>query len=80
MGGCYQWPSVSEVLDYRQRVKKMILEFIDTAPLELPVTMEHPWVRLSLSLSLSLCVCVCVCECKCVTGQTNCVSVCTSVT
>ena len=44
MGGSYDWPSVSEVLDYRHRVKEVILKFIDTAPLELPITREHPWV------------------------------------
>ena len=44
MGGSYKWPSVSEVLDYRRKVKEVILDVIDNAPLELPVTKDHPWV------------------------------------
>lgn len=45
MGGSYKWPSISEVLEYRQKVKEMVLKFIETTPLELPVTWDHPWVR-----------------------------------
>ena len=44
MGGSYKWPSVSEVLDYRRKVKEVILDVIDNTPLELPVTKDHPWV------------------------------------
>ena len=60
MGGSYDWPSVSEVLDYRHRVKEVILKFIDTAPLELPITREHPWVSVYVSVWVCVCVCVCV--------------------
>ena len=48
MGGSYKWPSVSEVLDYRRKVKEVILDVIANAPLELPVTQNHPWVCPSL--------------------------------
>ena len=44
MGGSYKWPSVSEVLDYRRKVKEVMLDVIDNVPLELPVTQDHPWV------------------------------------
>ena len=44
MGGSYKWPCLSDVMDYREKVKKVILDVIDNAPLELPVTQDHPWV------------------------------------
>ena len=44
MGGSYEWPSLSDVMDYRKKVKEVILDVIDHAPLELPVTQDHPWV------------------------------------
>ena len=44
MGGTFQWPNLAEVLQFRQEVYKVILEVIETAPLELPITMNHPWV------------------------------------
>ena len=49
MGGSYKWPSVSEVMEYRGKVKDVILDVIDNAPLELPVTQDHPWVGPSLN-------------------------------
>ena len=45
MGGSYQWPSLSEVMEYRNRVREVMIEVIENAPLTLPVTMDHPWVR-----------------------------------
>ena len=54
MGGSYKWPSVSEVLDYRRKVKEVILDVIDNTPLELPVTQDHPWVSPSLNRPLSM--------------------------
>ncbi|XP_060556826.1 uncharacterized protein LOC132717387 isoform X2 [Ruditapes philippinarum] len=43
MGGSYQWPSVEETVLYRQQVRQIILDIIDTTPLELPITMESKW-------------------------------------
>ena len=54
MGGSYKWPSVSEVMDYRRKVKEVILDVIDNAPLELPVTQDHPWVSPCLDYPLLL--------------------------
>ena len=48
MGGSYQWPEVSEVLDYRRTVRQLILDVIDNTTLELPVTMDSPWVSQSV--------------------------------
>lgn len=44
MGGAYQWPEVREVMEYRRTVKELVTDLIDSAPLELPVTADHPWV------------------------------------
>ena len=48
MGGSFKWPSVPEVLQYRQDVRKAILEIIDSTSLELPVTPDHPWVSYAI--------------------------------
>jgi 5-histidylcysteine sulfoxide synthase len=43
----YDWPPVHEVRAYRDEVKKVILEVIDTAPLELPINWDSPfWIIL----------------------------------
>lgn len=44
MGGTFAWPAVAEVMKYRKQVFEIVLDVIDNAPLELPVTQEHPWV------------------------------------
>lgn len=44
MGGNYQWPSLEEVVNYRRQVKNLILDMIQNTPLELPITMDSPWV------------------------------------
>ncbi|XP_045158623.2 uncharacterized protein LOC123524473 [Mercenaria mercenaria] len=43
MGGSYQWPSVEETVRYRHEVRQVILNIIDTTPLQLPITMESKW-------------------------------------
>ena len=48
MGGAFQWPSLAEVLQFRQNVYEVIIEVIEKAPLQLPITMNHPWVRETL--------------------------------
>lgn len=43
----YQWPSVSDVRQYRQQVKDVVNKVIDTMPLPLPITQESPaWIIL----------------------------------
>ena len=44
MGGKYKWPQLDDVVEYRRRVRQLILQLIDKTPLELPVTMDSPWV------------------------------------
>ena len=39
----YNWPAVDAVRAYRARVKAVVLELIDTLPLQLPITKESPW-------------------------------------
>ena len=45
-GGRLDWPSIEEIVDYRMKVKELILQIIDDTPLELPVTKDSPWVRI----------------------------------
>ena len=44
MGGSFKWPRLSEVLEYRRQVRELVINIIETAPLQLPVTQDHPWV------------------------------------
>ena len=46
MGGSFKWPLLSEVLEYRRQVRELVISIIETAPLELPITQDHPWVCL----------------------------------
>ena len=45
MGGAYQWPSLEDVLDYRQKVFDLVMDVIEREPLKLPITQESPWVN-----------------------------------
>ena len=45
MGGAYQWPGLSEVMQYRKTVRQLVTDLISSATPSLPVTMDHPWVR-----------------------------------
>ncbi len=41
----YNWPAVSAVHDYRNKVKELLINIIQTLPLELPITWDHPfWI------------------------------------
>lgn len=43
----YDWPSVDDVLNYRDQVKSTVSQFIDTMPLSLPIKEDDPaWVIL----------------------------------
>ena len=44
MGGNLVWPKVSEVAEYRKKVRQTMLDVIENTPLELPVTQENKWV------------------------------------
>ena len=44
MGGAFKWPELEEIVEYRQKVKEVVLSVIDNTPLQLPVTQESPWV------------------------------------
>ncbi len=39
----YDWPRVDEVREYRKRVREVMDELIQTMPLALPVSWNHPW-------------------------------------
>lgn len=38
----YQWPTIQRLKEYRQQVRQLVLRFIDTMPLELPITWDSP--------------------------------------
>ena len=43
----YEWPTVDQVREYRQKVKLMVNGLIDTLPLEVPIKWEDPfWIIL----------------------------------
>lgn len=50
LGGAFKWPSLEEVMKYRKQVSEVVLDVIDNAPLQLPVTMEHPWWALFMGI------------------------------
>ena len=39
----YPWPAVSAVREYREKVKALVLQLIETLPMQLPITQESPW-------------------------------------
>ncbi len=39
----YSWPSPSDVKVYRHKVRDLILNLIDHAPLEMPINWNNPW-------------------------------------
>lgn len=39
----YVWPAVAEVLAYRNQVRQVVEQLIQTAPLALPIDWNHPW-------------------------------------
>ena len=43
----YNWPPISKVREYREKVKEVVINVIKTAPLSIPITWESPfWVVL----------------------------------
>lgn len=39
----YQWPTPAEVKSYRDQVRALVINLIETAPLQLPVDWNNPW-------------------------------------
>lgn len=39
----YQWPTPAEVKDYRDQVRMLVINLIETAPLQMPVDWNNPW-------------------------------------
>ena len=43
--GHYNWPTVDQVREYRQKAKKVVIKVIHEMPLQLPITWDNPfWV------------------------------------
>ncbi len=54
MGGTFKWPTVEEVVKYRTKVKDVVIEVIETAPLHLPIHHDHPWVNIYTPCTIQL--------------------------
>jgi 5-histidylcysteine sulfoxide synthase/putative 4-mercaptohistidine N1-methyltranferase len=39
----YVWPAVAEVMAYRNQVREVVRQLIQSAPLALPIDWNHPW-------------------------------------
>ncbi|XP_071117341.1 uncharacterized protein [Haliotis cracherodii] len=50
MGGSFEWPSLDQVVKYRQKVRNLILDQIDDTPLTLPITAESSWWGLVMGM------------------------------
>ncbi len=50
----FDWPEVDAVKKYRDRVKEIVLDIIDNAPLELPLDWNNPWWMLMMAIEHEL--------------------------
>ncbi|KAI6656595.1 Meiotically up-regulated protein [Oopsacas minuta] len=50
MGGALNWPSLERIIEYRRNVRKLILDVIDSTPLQLPITWDSTWWSLMLAI------------------------------
>lgn len=48
MGEKFCWPPISEIKEYRRKVRELVLETIDSTPLNLPIVCDSPWWALLL--------------------------------
>lgn len=39
----YDWPSVAEVQEYRNKIRALVCDLIDHAPLQTPINWQNPW-------------------------------------
>jgi len=49
----YDWPSIAEVKSYRNEVRALVEELIDTLPLTLPINWDHPWWAIMMGIEHS---------------------------
>lgn len=47
LGGAFDWPTVEQVHEYRNQVKTIVKNAIESYPLDLPITQLSPWVCIS---------------------------------
>ena len=50
MGGSFNWPSLDRIVGYRRKVRHLILDTIDSTPLQLPITWDSTWWSLMLAI------------------------------
>lgn len=53
MGGSFKWPSVQDVLQYRGKVRQMVLDLISSVPLKLPISQDDPVVSAYIESQLA---------------------------
>jgi len=49
----YEWPTVAEVKAYRNEVRALVEELIDTLPLTLPIDWDNPWWAIMMGIEHS---------------------------
>ncbi|ELU18927.1 hypothetical protein CAPTEDRAFT_226801 [Capitella teleta] len=50
MGGQLKWPKLDNVVDYRRKVRDVIINIIKKTPLQLPINMDSPWWGLFMGM------------------------------
>ncbi|KAJ8040813.1 Ergothioneine biosynthesis protein 1 [Holothuria leucospilota] len=50
MGGSYKWPVISDVVEFRRKVRSVIRNVIENATFHLPVTMDNPYWALFMGM------------------------------
>ncbi len=55
MGGSFRWPTLPEVMNYRDKVKGVVNDVIDSTLLQLPITPDSPWVS-GVALNCACCL------------------------
>lgn len=50
----YDWPSVDEVKDYRNKVRETVSQVIQNAPLKMPIDWQNPWWTILMGIEHEL--------------------------
>lgn len=50
----YDWPPIGQVQAYRDTLRRLVTDIIDTAPLTLPVGWDHPWWAIVMGIEHEL--------------------------
>ena len=53
MGNELKWPPLESIVEYRRKVRNLVIQTINNTPLELPITWGNPWWPLLLGIDHS---------------------------